>query len=75
MDRLEAIRLAVPRRPKEKQKVDLGVPLGAMTLRDYFAAQVLMGMHARERGQGTPIQRAKIAYADAEAMLAVRQKG
>lgn len=48
-----------------------------MSLRDYFAAQALMGMHARDAydlGQDTPGKRAVLAYIDADAMLAERAK-
>jgi hypothetical protein len=48
-----------------------------MSLRDYFAAKVLAGMHARDTyddGQATPAQRAALAYLDADAMLAERAK-
>lgn len=48
-----------------------------MSLRDYFAAKALTGMHARDsydEGQATPSQRAAIAYLDADAMLAERAK-
>ncbi len=46
-----------------------------MTLRDYFAAKALQGMHARDMfdsGQASPEQRAKLAYIDADAMLKAR---
>lgn len=49
----------------------------AMALRDWFAGQVLAGMHARDsydKGLATPRQRAAIAYKDADAMLAARGK-
>jgi len=48
-----------------------------MTLRDYFAGQVLEGMHARDTydpAQKTPQQRAALAYLDADAMIAERAK-
>ena len=48
-----------------------------MTLRDYFAAQVLQGMHARDRYDpelATPQQRALLAYIDADAMLKAREQ-
>lgn len=48
-----------------------------MTLRDYFAGQALAGMAARDsfdEGQATPLQRAKLAYIEADAMLVQRQK-
>lgn len=51
---------------------------GGMSLRDYFAAKALIGMHARDTfdvGLATPQQRASIAYRDADAMLAERAKG
>jgi len=46
-----------------------------MSLRDYFAAKALAGMHARDgydEGQRTPDQRARLAYIDADAMLRAR---
>ena len=49
---------------------------GGMTLRDYFAARALQGMHSRDTfdpGQATPQQRAKSAYIDADAMLEARK--
>jgi hypothetical protein len=48
-----------------------------MTLRDYFAAAALNGMHARDtfdHGQATTEQRARLCYIDADAMLAEREK-
>lgn len=48
-----------------------------MSLRDYFAGQALEGMHARDTydaGQSMPHQRARLAYTDADAMLAERAK-
>lgn len=47
-----------------------------MTLRDYFAAKAMQGMHARDTfdaGQATPEQRARLAYIDADAMLKARE--
>lgn len=47
-----------------------------MTLRDYFAAKALQGMHSRDtydKGQATPEQRARLAYIDADAMLKARE--
>ena len=47
-----------------------------MTLRDYFAAQALQGMNARDSydsGQARPEQRAKLAYIEADAMLKARE--
>lgn len=46
-----------------------------MTLRDWFAGQVIAAMSARDTldpGQATPYQRANLAYIEADAMLAVR---
>jgi hypothetical protein len=46
-----------------------------MTLRDWFAGQVLAGIAARDSfdpGQASPEQRAKLAYMDADAMLTER---
>ena len=54
-----------------------GLDLRGMTLRDYFAAKVLQGMHARDsydRGQASPEQRASLSYIDADAMLKAREK-
>lgn len=54
-----------------------GVVVAGMSLRDYFAGQVLSGMAARDsfdEGQATPAQRARLAYIDADAMLAERAK-
>ena len=48
-----------------------------MTLRDYFAAKALQGMHARDQfdsGQARPEQRAKLAYIDADAMMKAREQ-
>lgn len=48
-----------------------------MTLRDWFAGEALMGMHARDTfdvGQDTPEKRAKLAYLDADAMLNERKR-
>lgn len=56
------------------ENVEGFVSLG-MSLRDYFAAQAIAGMHARDTydvGQATPEQRAALAYIDADAMLKVR---
>jgi hypothetical protein len=47
-----------------------------MSLRDYFAAAALTGMHARDAhdpGLATPQQRAQLAYIDANAMLEARK--
>jgi hypothetical protein len=47
-----------------------------MSLRDYFAGQVIEGMHARDsydKGQASPEQRARLAYIDADAMLKARK--
>jgi len=48
-----------------------------MTLRDYFAAQVICGMAARDcydPGQATPADRASLAYIEADAMLEARKR-
>jgi hypothetical protein len=48
-----------------------------MSLRDYFAAKALQGMHARDsydKGLASPEQRARICYIDADAMLKERAK-
>lgn len=50
-------------------------PQRGMSLRDYFAAQVMAGMAARDSfdpGQATPQQRAALAYIEADAMLEAR---
>lgn len=49
---------------------------GRINLRDHFAGQALAGMHARDTydaGQDSPEKRARLAYLDADAMLAARQ--
>jgi hypothetical protein len=45
-----------------------------MTLRDYFAGQVLVGALADPTCQPSPIELAKIAYRGADAMLAARKE-
>ena len=45
-----------------------------MTLRDYFAAQIMCGMWANKDVQGSKDELAKGAYACADAMLAERYK-
>lgn len=48
-----------------------------MSLRDYVAARVLGGMAARDcydPGQATPADRARLAFIDADAFLAEREK-
>lgn len=48
-----------------------------MSIRDWFAGQVLAGMHARDAydpGQKTPELRAHQAYVDADAMIAERER-
>ena len=50
---------------------------GGMSMRDYFAAAFLTGMAGRESydpGQASPTQRAALAYIEADAMLAEREK-
>jgi hypothetical protein len=46
---------------------------GGMTLRDYFAGQVLAGVLADPTCQPSPTELAKIAYGGADAMLAARE--
>lgn len=46
-----------------------------MTLRDYFAGQVLACAAALPFGDGDYMHRAKVAYAQADAMLAERAGG
>lgn len=51
--------------------------LMGLTMRDYFAAKVMQGFAARDShdaGLATPLQRAKLAYIDADAMLKAREK-
>ena len=49
---------------------------GGMTLRDYFAAAVMQGIHAAGEGHGwdRDKERAERAYKQADAMLAERSK-
>ena len=50
--------------------------LNNMTMRDLFAAFALAGMTSRDdfdAGQARPEQRAKLAYIDADAMIAARE--
>lgn len=54
----------------------LNYAASGMTLRDYFAAQALSGMHARDsydEGLATPEKRAALAYVEADAMLKARE--
>jgi len=44
-----------------------------LSLRDYFAGQVLVGALADPTCQPSPIELAKIAYRGADAMLAARE--
>jgi hypothetical protein len=56
------------------ERITTGNALG-WDLRDYFAGQALAGMHARDSfddGQASPEQRARLAYIDADAMIAAR---
>ncbi len=53
------------------------IQYSGMSLRDYFAGQVLMGMHARDtydEGQATSEMRAHLSYLEADAMLEERNK-
>jgi hypothetical protein len=45
-----------------------------LSLRDYFAGQVLVGALADPTCQPSPIELAKIAYRGADAMLAAREE-
>jgi hypothetical protein len=67
-----------PEETPESIKIDrdmFKLALG-MSLRDYFAAAVLMGIWARARDEDTtPQQDAADAYAAADAMLKVRKEG
>lgn len=48
-----------------------------MTLRDYFAAAAMNGIMQRDHfdpGQASPTQRAALAYIEADAMIAARNK-
>ena len=47
--------------------------VGGMTLRDYFAGQALAGALADPTCDLAPIELAKIAYREADAMLAARE--
>jgi len=72
--------------PAFPRAMTLGDPAGGyvedsgdpgMSLRDYFAAKALQGMHARDsydKGLASPEQRARICYIDADAMLKERAK-
>lgn len=56
---------------------DYGAIQYGMTLRDWFAGQVIAGFAARDSyapGIANPGQRASLAYIDADAMLAERKK-
>lgn len=46
---------------------------GGMTLRDYFAGQALAGALADPTCDVSPVELAKIAYREADAMLAARE--
>lgn len=63
--------------PRRMHMTDGAPNVRNMDLLDYFAGKALAGMHARDAfdpGQSTPEQRAKLAYIDARAMLAEREK-
>lgn len=48
-----------------------------LSIRDWFAGQALSGMHSRDTfdtGLSHPEQRAKLAYIDADALMAERAK-
>ena len=69
-----------PAFPVEGFSPNLGsiIRSSGMTMRDWFAGQALAGMHARDsfdRGLASPEQRARVAYIDADAMLAERKRG
>jgi len=49
------------------------VVFNGMTLRDYFAAQALIGLHASHNATSDPDVAARRAYGMADAMLAARQ--
>lgn len=51
-------------------------PILGMSLRDYFAAAVIKGIYAANQGGGWGLdnQRAELAYRQADAMLAERDK-
>ena len=49
--------------------------LPGMSLRDWFAGQVLAGLMASRSPLDAPIDRARAAYRTADAMLAEREKG
>lgn len=71
-----------PAFPIPHQIIDANDPLfkfgsRGMSLRDYFAAMVLQGIHARDSydsGQAFPEQRARLAYIEADEMLKARAK-
>lgn len=51
-----------------------GLASGCLTVRDYFAAAALQGRRADPSLDLSPIDAARAAYADADAMLAERDK-
>ena len=64
---------AFPRCNEQHEGIDYGDD--GMTLRDWFAGQVLTGLYARpdEHGPTTKLEAAEIAYDMAEQMIAERR--
>jgi len=58
---------------KEKGEDRVAIGTRGMTLRDYFAGQALAGALADPTCDVSPIELAKIAYREADAMLAARE--
>ena len=58
---------------KEKGEDRVAIGTSGMTLRDYFAGQALAGALADPTCDVSPIELAKIAYREADAMLAARE--
>jgi len=46
-----------------------------LSMRDWFAGQYLAGLAANDKAIGTPFEWAQEAYAQADAMLAERERG
>lgn len=58
---------------KEKGEDRVAIGTRGMTLRDYFAGQALAGALGETTCDVSPIELAKIAYREADAMLAARE--
>ena len=65
--------MIAPNPPAFPNTAGVGLYAG-MTLRDWFAGQVLTSAAALPFGEGDYLHRAKVAYAQADAMLAERSK-